>query len=170
MIKTNESCNYSVEQLRAAEDFLSELGEIYYSLKKLKREYNTLVASSGPEGYPTCASECGSSWRGTFSSTQVTERMCYLNEKYHALYTLLQTLQTDLAGHKHTQLYSLLYLRFKKNMTAATTAKAIGSSLRNYYRLRKRALCIICDSLSTSELGNKVLLNGSKAVLHYYFK
>ena len=64
----------------------------------------------------------------------------------------------------------LLYLIFKKGLNAAETTARMNSSVRNYYRIRQRALYPVCESLLKTELGRKVLQNGSSAVLHRYFR
>ena len=171
MIKTNESKSYTLTQLRNAEDFLTELDEVYYSLVKINREYRAIITSSGPEGYPDHSTECpGISKHSYLSSEQTLCRMEQLKDKYRCLKLTLHGLKNDLAKIRGTKEFCLLYFRFKKGLSVIDTANKMNSSLRNYYRIRKRALIPVCDSLIKTELGKQILEQGSKAAIHIYFK
>ena len=171
MIRANLSNEYTLDQLRNAEDFLSRIDEICYSLVKLRREYSALITSSGPKGYVCQSVECGphKSTCG-ISAELLTQRISELSSRYQQLYDLLCLLKQDLKKISKTKEFMLLYLRFKKGLNAAETTARMNSSVRNYYRIRQRALYPVCESLLKTELGRKVLQNGSSAVLHRYFR
>lgn len=171
MIKTNDSNCYTIQQLRNAEEFLTELDEVYYSLVKLDREYKALLLTTGPEGYPDHSTERpGISKRCSLSAEQLFCRMELLKSKYDSLKVTLQALKKDLARIRGTKEFHLLYFRFKKGYSVLETAEKMGSSLRNYYRIRKRALIPVCDSLCKTDLGRRILEQGSKVAKHTYFK
>ena len=171
MIKTNDSKSYTLTQLRNAEDFLTELDEVNYSLVKINREYKAVITSTGPEGYPDHSTEChGISRHPNLSSEQALCRIEQLQNKYKSLTELLHIMKKDLARIRATKEFLLLYFRFKKGYSVLETAEKMGSSLRNYYRIRKRALIPVCDSLCKTELGRQILADGSRAAIHVYFK
>ena len=171
MIKTVDRSEFTLEQMRAAEDMLLNLEQIYYSLTKLSREYTATVRISGPDGYPDHSSECtGISKQCNMSAEQTLGRLDELKKRYDALSDMLLTLKSDLLQIRGTRIYKLLYLRFKLGYSAQETAQKMGASLRNYYRIRKAALLPVCQSLNKTELGRRVLASGSKVAIHKYFK
>ena len=106
MIRANLSNEYTLDQLRNAEDFLSRIDEICYSLVKLRREYSALITSSGPKGYVCQSAECGPQKSSCgISAELLTQRISELSSRYQQLYDLLYLLKQDLKKISKTKYY-----------------------------------------------------------------
>lgn len=171
MIRTNNHHPYTLEQMRNAEELLTDIDLVYHSAQKLKREYTATIAIAGPEGYPDHSSErSGVCKKCSLDAPRTLERMDTLTRRYRLLLNMLSALKKDLALIRGTREFRLLLYRFKKGLNAAQTTAEMNCSMRNYYRIRKQALCIVCASLEKTPLGREVLLHGSSAAIHKYFK
>ena len=171
MIRTCQNQQYDITAMCNAEQFLTDLDLVYYSAVKLEREFRATVTSSGPEGYPNHSSCCaGVSTTSNVSAHRTFERMDKLCDRYRKLTIMLQALKKDFALIRGTRCYKLLKCRFGNGKSITQTAKELGCSERTYYRLRKQALSFVCACLEKTEMGRQVLIHGSQAAIHKYFK
>lgn len=163
--------NYAPDELRNAEEMLADLDEVYYSLIKLQREYGALVRASGPDGYVCHSAECSRSAQSlNMSALELAQRLECLSGRYHALVCMLRTLKEDLASLRPGREYTFLKLRFRHGLSVDEAAQQLRCSRRSCYRIRMRALNAVCDSLSKTPLGRRVLSFGHGTVLHRYNK
>ncbi len=163
--------NYTPDELRNAEEMLADLDEVYYSLIKLQREYGALVRASGPDGYVCHSAECSRSAQSlNMSALELAQRLECLSSRYHALVCMLRTLKEDLASLHPGREYTFLKLRFRHGLSVDEAAQQLRCSRRSCYRIRMRALNAVCDSLSKTPLGRRVLSFGHGTVLHRYNK
>jgi len=163
--------NYTPDELRNAEEMLADLDEVYYSLIKLQREYGALVRASGPDGYVCHSAECSRSAQSlNMSALELAQRLECLSSRYHALVYMLRTLKEDLASLRPGREYTFLKLRFRHGLSVDEAAQQLRCSRRSCYRIRMRALNAVCDSLSKTPLGRRVLSFGHGTVLHRYNK
>lgn len=163
--------NYAPDELRNAEEMLADLDEVYYSLIKLQREYGALVRASGPDGYVCHSAECSRSAQSlNMSALELAQRLECLSGRYHALVCMLRTLKADLASLRPGREYTFLKLRFRHGLSVDEAAQQLRCSRRSCYRIRMRALNAVCNSLSKTPLGRRVLSFGHGTVLHRYNK
>ena len=104
------------------------------------------------------------------SALELAQRLEYLSSRYHALVYMLRTLKEDLASLRPGREYTFLKLRFRHGLSVDEAAQQLRCSRRSCYRIRMRALNAVCNSLSKTPLGRRVLSFGHGTVLHRYNK